>query len=71
MQSRYEQTNRGAMARLTSPQVLSPDTVDLAIYNSLQHLENVTKMETDLAVVYTEATSVIEMNWRKLNGESD
>ena len=69
LQSRYEQTNRGAVSRLTSPQVLSPDTLDLAIYNSLQYLENVTSMETELAVVYTEATSVIEMNWRKLTGE--
>ena len=71
LQSRYEQTNRGAVAGLTSPQVLSPDTVDLAIYNSLQYLEDVMSMETELAVVYTEATSVIEMNWRTLNGESD
>ncbi len=71
LQSRYEQTNRSAMARLTSPQVLSPDTLDLAIYNSLQYLEDVTSMETELAVVYTEATSVIEMSWKKLNGEFD
>jgi len=69
LQSRYEQTNRGAVSRLTSPQVLSPDTLDLAIYNSLQYLENVTSMETELAVVYTEATSVIEMSWQKLTGE--
>ena len=69
LQSRYEQTNRGAVSRLTSPQVLSPDTLDLAVYNSLQYLENVTSMETELAVVYTEATSVIEMNWQKLTGE--
>jgi len=71
LQSRYEQVNRGAISRLTSPQVLSPDTLDLAVYNSLQYLEDVTGMETELAVVYTEATSVIEMNWRKLNGEFD
>jgi len=71
LQGRYEQTNRSAVARLTSPQVLSPDTLDLAIYNSLQYLEDVTSMETELAVVYTEATSVIETNWKKLNGEAD
>lgn len=69
LQSRYEQTNRGAVSRLTSPQVLSPDTLDLAIYNSLQYLDNVTSMETELAVVYSEATLVIEMNWQKLTGE--
>jgi len=71
LQSRYEQANRGSVSRLTSPQVLSPDTLDLAIYNSLHYLEDVTSMETELAVVYTEATSVIETSWRKLNGESD
>ena len=69
LQSRYEQTNRGATSRLTSPQVLSKDTLDLAIYNSLQYLENVTSMETELAVVYTEATGVIELNRKRLSGE--
>ena len=29
LQGRYEQTNRGAMSRLTSPQALSADTLDL------------------------------------------
>jgi hypothetical protein len=71
LQSRYEQTNRGGISRLTSPQVLSNDTLDLAIYNSLQYLEDVTGMETELAVVYTEATGVIEQNWKKLSGDSD
>ena len=69
LQSRYEQSNRGAISRLTSPQVLSKDTLDLAIYNSLQYLETVTNMETELAVVYTEATGVVELNWKKLSGE--
>jgi hypothetical protein len=71
LQSRYEQTNRGGISRLTSPQVLSNDTLDLAIYNSLQYLEDVTRMETELAVVYTEATGVIELNWERLSGDSD
>jgi hypothetical protein len=71
LQSRYEQTNRGGVSRLTSPQVLSNDTLDLAIYNSLQYLEDVTRMETELAVVYTEATGVIELNWKRLSGDSD
>lgn len=71
LQGRYEQMNRGAVSRLTSPQVLSDDTLDLAVYNSLQYLEDVTGMETELVVVYTEATAVIERNWKKLAGESD
>lgn len=71
LQSRYEQTNRGAVSRMTSPQVLSNDTLDLAIYNSLQYLEDVTSMETELAVVYSEATGVIELNRNRLSGDSD
>ena len=71
LQSRYEQTNRGAISRLTSPQILSNDTLDLAIYNSLQYLEDVTNMETELAVVYSEATGVIELNLNRLLGDSD
>lgn len=69
LQSRYEQTNRGAVSRLTNPQVLTSDTLDLAVYNSLQHLKDVTTMETELAVVYTEASGVIELNWQRLVGE--
>jgi len=71
LQSRYEQTNRGAVSRLTSPQALSNDTLDLAVYNSLQYLEDVTSMETELAVVYSEAAGVIELNRAKLGGGSD
>lgn len=69
LQSRYDQTNRGAKARLTNPQVLTDDSLELAIYNSLQYLKDVTGMETELAVVYTEATDVIEVNRRRMNGE--
>lgn len=70
LQSRYEQTNRGAMTRLTSPRTLSADTLDLAIYNSLQYLEDVTSMETELGIVYTEAALVIQSAWLTMTGES-
>ena len=69
LQSRYEQTNRGAFTQLTSPQTLSADTLDLAIYNSLQYLEDVTSMETELGVVYTEASLVIRVAWANISGE--
>jgi len=72
LQSRYEQTNREAGARLTSPQNISTDTLDLAIYNSTQYLEDVTSMETELGVVYEEAAAVIRAAWPELFGkESD
>ena len=67
LQSRYEQINHGAISRLTSPQVLSNDTLDLAVYNSLKYLKDVTGMETELAVVYTEAAGIIELNWQRLS----
>ena len=69
LQSRYEQANRGALSRLTSPQVLRPDTLDLAVYNSLQHLEDVTGMETELSVVYVEAELVIATAWTNMTGD--
>ena len=69
LQSRYEQANRGALARLTSPQVLRPDTLDLAVYNSLKHLEDITGMETELSVVYDEADLVIEAAWINMTGK--
>ena len=69
LQSRYDQTNRGAKARLTNPQVLNDESVELAIYNSLQYLKDVTSMETELAVVYAEATDIVELNWKHMNGE--
>jgi hypothetical protein len=69
LQSRYEQTNREASARLTSPQNISTDTLDLAIYNSLQYLEDVTSMETELGVVYEEASAVILNAWPELSGQ--
>lgn len=70
LQSRYEQTNRGAISRLTSPQVLTNDTLDLAVYNSLQYLKDVTGMEMELGVVYTEAALVVQSAWLTMSGES-
>ena len=69
LQGRYEQTNREANSRLTSPHAISSDTLDLAIYNSLQYLEDVTSMETELSVVYEEASSVIRAAWLNLSDE--
>jgi hypothetical protein len=57
------------MSRLTSPQVLTPETLDIAIYNSLQYLEDLTGMETELGDIYIEATLVVESAWTDLTGE--
>ncbi len=69
LQKRYEETSLGGIARLTGPQFLTPETLDFAIYNSLQYLDDLTGMETELGVVYAEATSVVESAWTDLTGE--
>jgi hypothetical protein len=60
LQSRYQQANRSGMADLTSPQNLSEDKLNLAVYNSIRYLDDITSMEEELGVIYTEAFSVIQ-----------
>lgn len=69
LQSRYKQTNRGTKDRLTSPQILNDAPFELVIYNSLQYLKDVTGMEAEHAVDYAEASGIIELNWKRVNGE--
>ena len=47
------------MTQLTSPQNLSEEKLDLAVFNAIRYLDGVTGMETELGVVYSEAESVI------------
>lgn len=67
LQGRYMQVSRAGMSDFVNPKNLSPDTLDLAIYNSLQHLDDVTNMETELGVVYDEATAVLSEAWSVVN----
>jgi hypothetical protein len=62
LQSRYQQTSR-AGDDLVNPQNLSAEKLDLSIYYAVRHLNEVTKMETELAVVYAEAESIILNAW--------
>ena len=59
LQDRYQQVSRNGMAQMTSPQNLSEEKLDLAVYNAIRYLDTVTGMETELGVVYAEAESVI------------
>ncbi len=59
LQDRYQQVSRNGMAQMTSPQNLSEEKLDLAVYNAIRYLDTVTGMETELSVVYAEAESVI------------
>ena len=59
LQNRYQQVSRTGMTEMTSPQNLSQDKLDLAVYNAIRYLDSVTSMEMELGVVYSEAKSVI------------
>lgn len=60
LQNRYQLTSRSGMAELTSPQNLSEEKLNLALYNSIRYLEDITSMEEELGVIYNEAFSVIQ-----------
>jgi hypothetical protein len=60
LQSRYQLASRSGMAELTSPQNLSEEKLNLALYNSIHYLDNITSMEEELGVIYNEAFSVIQ-----------
>lgn len=59
LQNRYQESSRQTISDLTSPQNLSTDRLELAIYNSVRYLDAVTLMESELSVVYDEAEAVI------------
>ena len=72
LQNRYQQTTQSGMGDLTSPQNLSEGKLKLAMYNSIRYLDQVTSMETELGVTYTEAAFVIEAAQNEMYGkESD
>jgi hypothetical protein len=66
LQSRYQESSRQTISDLTSPQNLSADRLELAIYNSVRYLDTVTSMESELSVVYDEAEAVIRSAWEEL-----
>jgi hypothetical protein len=60
LQNRYQLVSRSGMAELTSPQNLSEQKLNLAVYNSIRYLNNITNMEEELGVIYEEAFLVIQ-----------
>ena len=60
LQNRYQLASRSGFSELTSPQNLAEDTLKLAAYNSVRYLDNITGMETELGVIYVEATIIIQ-----------
>ena len=61
LQNRYLLASRTGMAELTSPQNLSEEKLNLAVYNSIRYLADITSMEEELGVIYNEAFSVIQL----------
>ena len=61
LQNRYLMASRSGMAELTSPQNLSEEKLDLAVYNSIRYLDDITSMEEELSVTYNEAFSVVQL----------
>jgi len=70
LQSRYQELNRTGMAELISPQNLSAEKLKLAVYNSIRYLDEVTQMETELGIVYSEAVTVVQSAMKSANGAS-
>ena len=61
LQNRYLMASRSGMAELTSPQNLSEEKLNLAVYNSIRYLGDITSMEEELSVTYNEAFAVVRM----------
>ncbi len=59
LQNRYQQISRTGMMELTSPQNLSEEKLDLAVYNAIRYLDDVTGMENELGGHYAEAEAVL------------
>lgn len=70
LQNRYQLITQTGMNDLTSPQNLSEDKLKLALYNSIRYLDTITRLETELAITYSEAASVILSVQREMRGES-
>jgi hypothetical protein len=70
LQNRYQLATRSGVANLTSPQNLSADKLDLAIYNAVRYLDDITNMEQELGVVYFEVTNVLNSAMTTLGGSS-
>jgi hypothetical protein len=71
LQNRYQQISRNGMMELTSPQNLSEEKLDLAVYNAIRYLDDVTGMETELGGHYTEAEAVLRSARQFLSEDPD
>lgn len=70
-QNRYQEATRSGMADLTSLQNLSNDRLDLATYNSIRYLGDITSMETELTSIYNEALAIISREMNSAGGSRE
>ena len=70
LQNRYQELNRTGMSELTSPQNLTAERLNITVYNSIRFLEEITRMEAELSIVYSEAIAVVQSAVRSGNGDS-
>ena len=59
-QDDYQASIQSGMADLTSLQNLSDDRLELATYNAIRYLTDVSSMESELSVIYNEAATVLD-----------
>ncbi len=70
LQNRYQELNRTGMSELSSPQNLTAERLNITVYNSIRYMEEVTRMESELGIVYSEAIAVVQSAIRSGNGDS-
>jgi hypothetical protein len=66
LQQRYDLITRSGVSTLTSPQNLTESNLKLAVYSSIRYLDEVTSMEAELAVTYSEAGTIVTEVLRQL-----
>jgi len=70
-QNRYQIATQSGMSDLTSLQNLSDDRLDLAIYNSIRYMTDISSMESDLSEYFNEASIVVESAITARNSKPD
>jgi hypothetical protein len=60
-QNDYRISTQSGMADLTSLQNLSDSRLELATYNAIRYLTDISNMESELSIIYNEASSVLEI----------
>jgi len=70
-QNRYQIATQSGMSDLTSLQNLSDDRLDLAIYNSIRYMTDISSVESDLSEYFNEASIVVESAITARNSKPD